>query len=95
MIGLSAAVYCCFQLSSCLAAPIFLGYRHLSLSARRKITVNVFIQRLQTFSFLFLSGFFTFLTFFIFGERFFIYAMQSSVQKRLNRSRCRLRFGRE
>ena len=42
MIGLTAAVYCCFQLSLCLAGPIIWGYRHSSLSVRRKITANVF-----------------------------------------------------
>jgi len=47
--------------------------RHLSLPVRRKITVNFFIQRLQTF--IMFVTFFTFLTFFLFlGERFFIYA---------------------
>jgi len=47
--------------------------RHLSLSLRRKITVNVFYST-------FTDVFFTFVTFFLhfktFGERFFIYDVQ-------------------
>jgi len=63
------------QLSLCLAGSIIWGYtRHLSLSVRRKLTVNVFTQRLQTFFFYFCHVF-TFVTFLSFGERFFfIYA---------------------
>jgi len=48
----------------------YLRYRHLSLSVRRKITVNVFYSTLLTF-FKFLSRFFTFLTYYIFGGTFF------------------------
>jgi len=45
--------------------------RHLSLSVGQNITVNVFIQRLQTFFFIFVT-FLTFLkVFFILGGRFF------------------------
>jgi len=69
-----AAVYYCFQLSLCLAGPISLYEgRHLSLSVRRKITVNAFYS---TFTNVFkkIVTSFTFLkVFFILGERFFIY----------------------
>ena len=51
MIGLTAAVYCCFQLS--LLLGLLYEGRHLSLSVRRKITVNVFYSTL-TNVFLFL-----------------------------------------
>jgi len=44
--------------------------RHLSLSVWQKITINVFYSTF-THVFLFLSRFFTFLTFFIFGGAFF------------------------
>jgi len=56
MIGLSAVVYCCFQLSLCLAGPIV---SHLGLSVRRKITVNVFLLNVYK-RFLFLSRFYVF-----------------------------------
>ena len=48
--------------------------RHLSLSVWRKITVNVFIQRLQTFFYFchVLKRFFN--VFLLWGERSFIYA---------------------
>jgi len=61
MIGLSAAVYCCLQLSLCLAGPITIHEgRHLSLSVPRKITVNVFLFSVYKRFFLFLSRFYVF-----------------------------------
>jgi len=69
MIGLTAAVYCCFQLSLCLAGPVYKS-KHSSLSIRRKITVTVLYSTF-TNVFLFLSRFVTFLTIFcIFGNVF-------------------------
>ena len=72
MIGLTAAVYSYFQLTSWLGGPVGLLYegRHLSLSVRRKITVNVFLFNVYK-RLLFSSRFLRFLTFFILGERFF------------------------
>ena len=70
MIGLSAAVYCCFQLFCVLLILLYQG-KHLSLSVRRKITFNVFYSTF-TYVFLFLSRFYVFIVFY-FGERFFIY----------------------
>ena len=53
--------------------------RHLSLSVRQRITVNFFIQPLQTF-FIFVTFFAFFLTFFIFlgGGEIFL-SMRSAV----------------
>jgi len=69
MIGPSATVYCCFQLSLCLAGP---------LSVRRKITVSVFYSTF-TNVFIFIT-FLTFLTFLLFlEERFFHLCMVYSV----------------
>ena len=56
-----------FNFLSVLLSLLYDG-RHLSLSVRRKITVNVFIQRLQSFIY-----FCHFLRFLFFVERFFIY----------------------
>jgi len=43
MIGLIAAVYCCFQLFCVLLGLFIYDGRHLNLSVRRKITVKVFL----------------------------------------------------
>jgi len=80
MIGLSAAVYCCFQLSLCLAGPIIWGYRHLSLCLRRKITAQVFYSTFTKVFFNFVT-FFTFLTFFIFRGTFFILRRKTGVAR--------------
>ena len=56
----------------CVLLGLLYEGRHLSLSLRRKITVNIFIQRLQTF-FLLLSRFFTLLTFFSLGTFFHLW----------------------
>jgi len=68
MIGLTAAVYCCFQLSLCLTCLLYDG-RHLSLSVRRKITVNVYLFNVYKRFFIFVT-FLRFLTLFIFGGTF-------------------------
>ena len=73
MMGLTAAVYCCFQLSLWPAGPgLLYEGRHLSLSLRRKITANVFYSTF-TNGFFYFCHVFTFLTFLFLGERFFIY----------------------
>ena len=68
MIGLSAVVYCCFQLSLCLAGPIMrVGiYVHLF---DRKLALTFFIQRLQTF-FIFVMFLMFFNVFYFFGNVF-------------------------
>jgi len=72
MIGLSAAVYCCFQLSLCLAG-------HLTSSVGRKISVDVFYSKFTNFFYFY--HVFTHLTFFYFlEERFFIYAIPPNLQ---------------
>ena len=53
MIGLTAAVYCCFQLSLRLAEG-----RHLSLSVWRKITDNVLYSTFTNVFFYFEAKFF-------------------------------------
>jgi len=86
MIGLSAAVYCCFQLFCVLLILLYQGM-HSSLSVRRKITFNVFYSTF-TYVFLFLSRFFTFLSFFILGNVFSSMSQTASrsVQPYLHRS---------
>jgi len=69
MIGLSAAVCCCFQLSLCLAMGLLYEGRHLSLPVRRKITVNVFFNVYKRY--FIIVTFFMFLTFFNFWGTFF------------------------
>ena len=78
MIGLSAAVYCCFQLFCVLLGLLYEG-RQLCLSVRRKITVNVFLFNVYKRFFYIFVTFLRFLTFFIFGERFFIYDLRAIV----------------
>ena len=63
----------------CVLLGLLYEGRHLSSSVRLKISVNVFIQRLQTF-FVFVT-FLRFLTFFLFGVNvFFIYDVYGVVQ---------------
>ena len=90
-IGVSATVYCCFQLSLCLAGPTIYESRHLSLSVRRKITVNVFYSTFTNVFFIFVTFFLTFLTFFIlggtfFGNVFFIYELNIDCSGTYNRA---------
>jgi len=88
VVGLTAAVYSCFQLSLWLAGPIIRG-RHLSLTVWRKITVNVFYST-RTNVFLFLITFLRFLTFFILGGgHFFIYVNFSDDDDVRNAKNCK------